>query len=456
MSAQRNNISDILNHPAFVGLSDSESLKISEAGVVHKLGAGESFLQLFSPLSFYLVISGTLCLQYDRDRLCSETLIPAGSWIGECKASDDFITQLSFLRPLRLKLPIHAVTPTVILTIPENKVKSLAFQDQVKFIKNLDRSSQQLLETLILEGMTMGNRARRLTDYIYRQTQQKTGEYAKSEIIQSILQKYPRLPLYATKLATMLNSEHASAHEIVEAAKLDPSLAGLILRVANSPYYNLPQKVTDFQHAVLLLGFNQIFHMLMDAGIQSVMPKTNDFHKLRFDSVMLSFIAFELASACPTLKPVTASTIGLLQCIGQSVILLLKKQHPTSAVLFDGLDHGKLGSLLLQTWNIPETICRTIENQTVPEYAAPDALPTSYRDSVGLLHLARLCYCYLEGAEDTALNTTFLSDYQSGLGLAPLPVPAFVQKYVKPGILKKTSSFPDNVRKFLTSVESRW
>ncbi len=302
----------------------------------------------------------------------------------------------------------------------------------------------------------MENRTKRLTEYIIGHLRQRDAEYERSAIIQSILEKYPRLPMYATKMMTMLQGEQTSANEIVEAAKLDPSLAGLILRIANSPYYNLPQKITDFQHAILLLGFNQISHMLIDAGVQTVMPKTNDFHKLRFDSVMLSFIAFELAIASSALKPVTASTIGLLNCIGQSVILLLKKQHPASAILFDGLDYGKLGSLLLQAWNLPDTICTTIKYQSVPEYAAPEALPQSCRSIVAILYLSRLCYSYLEGSEALDLHTTFLTDYQKHLGFAPLPVPDFARKYVKPGILKKTATFPDNVRKFLAAAASRW
>ncbi|HSW64667.1 MAG TPA: HDOD domain-containing protein [Dissulfurispiraceae bacterium] len=456
MQSSKTTLDDILTHPVFVGVSDAESAKIAETGVVHTLAAGDSFLTLFSTLSFFLILSGSLSLRFDRNKLPAEILMPAGNWIGECQASEDLIARLSFLRPIRTKLDIRAIEPTILFVIPEQKLRNFAFQDQVRLIKNLDRSSHQLLETLILEGIELESRAKRLTGYITGHVRQKDAEYAKSEIIQSIVQKYPRLPLYATKLVTAIQGEHTSANEIVEAAKLDPSLAGLILRVANSSYYNLPQKVTDFQHAVLLLGFNQIYHMLMDAGIQSIMPKTNDFHKVRFDSVLLSFIAFELAMASNALKPVAASTVGLLQCVGQSVLLLLKKQHPTSAILFDGLDHGKLGSLLLQTWNIPDAICKTIEHQSVPEFAAPETLPHEYRTGVAVLFVARLCYQYLEGADDQDLHTIFLADYQKHLGLAPLPVKATLQKYVKPGIIKKIQTFPDNVKKFLAAVESRW
>lgn len=456
MQSPKTNFDALLAHPVFFGISDEESAKIAETGVVHTLAAGDSFLKLFSPFSFFLILSGSLSLRFDRNTLPAELQIPAGNWIGECQAGEDMIAKLSFLRPNRLRLDIRAVAPTILFVLPEQKLKTFSFQGQVQLIKNLDRSSHQLLEILILEGIELESRARRLSGYIAGHVRQKDAEYAKSEIIQSILQKYPRLPLYATKLVTAIQGEHASANEIVEMAKLDPSLAGLILRVANSSYYNLPQKVTDFQHAVLLLGFNQIYHMLMDAGIQSIMPKTNDFHKVRFDSVMLSFIAFEIAMASNALKPVTASTVALLQCVGQSVLLLLKKQHPSSAILFDGLDHGKLGSLLLQTWNIPDAICKTIEHQSVPEFAAPEALPHEYRSGVAVLFIACLCYQCLEGADDQDLHTIFLSDYQKHLGLAPLPVKASLQKYVKPGIMKKIQTLPDNVKKFLAAVESRW
>lgn len=442
--------------PFFWGLSEKDLKKLLDGAHQCMLKPGDPFLQIFAPHCFFLVLSGELAVCMQRQVPESSVPMPPGTWIGECRTSFDWIDRLSFLRPKRMKLGITAACTTTLLTVQELQVKALSLPGQVQLIKNLDALSHQFLERFVLHGVECQVRAERLHAQIASQLRKRNESYARSEIVRSILANFPKLPLFAGKMIAMLQNEHATAGDIVETAKIDPSLAGLILRVANSPYYNLPQKVTDFQHAVLLLGFNQLYHMLMDSGIQSIMPKTAEFHKLRFDSVMLSFISFEIALATSAEKPVTASTIGLLQCIGRSVLLLLKKQHPASALLIDGLDHGKLGAMLLKEWSIPEHICAAIEYQTTTEFSSPRSIPAACRMQTAILYLAQLCYQHLEGTDEQDMPTIFLADYQRLIGVSPQPVTDFVRTYVKPGMLKKSPIYPDNIRHFLGSVESRW
>jgi len=455
MPYSQKQLNDILGHPVFSGISEKGCTALLEGSKLQALEAGESLLKIFTPSSYLLVVSGELNLYACKGVPASAVMIPAGTWIGECRTSDDWIARLSFLKPLRMKLDIVTVRPSLICSIQEQRVKTLPLQDQTHLIRNLDQLAYRFIENLVRSGIDYCAQSRRLQAHYADSVRAKHADYQRSEMIQAILANYPKLPLFAGKLIAMLQSEQTSAADIVDAAKLDPSLAGLILRVANSPYYNLPQKVTDFQHAVLLLGFNQIYHMLMDSGIQSIMPKTDAFQKLRFDSVMLSFLSFELAMTTNAVKPVTASTIGLLQCIGKSVLLLMKKQHPGSAILIDGLDHGKLGASLLKAWNIPDLVCMTIEYQALPELCEPAALPEKCRSHNAVLYLAGLCYEYLAGGEESAMPTIFLSDYERLLGLPAMPVADLLKKHLKPGLLKRAATYPDNIRKFLATVESR-
>lgn len=450
---QRN---QLFKHPAFAGAHENECEKLVAQGTFLSLEAGQSLQNRYVPGSFVLILSGELSVPFEYGVTESMLPVPAGNWIGDCQTCKDWIAWFAFLQSRRELLQITATCSTLLFSVPENALKSAPLQEQMRLIKNLDVLSQTFTENLVIKGVALGVRAQRLQTYIADHIRQKNVDYDKSEIIRSILQNYPRLPLFAGKLITMLQQEHTSAADIVDAAKLDPSLAGLILRVANSSYYNLPQKVTDFQHAVLLLGFSQIYQMLMESSIQSIMPKSAEFQKLRFDSVMLSLISFEIALAATTIKPVTAATIGLLQCIGKSVILLLKKQHPAAAILIDGLDHGKLGAMLLKTWNIPDLVCQTIELQSVPEFAEPSALPEQCRKQSAVLYLAQLCYQYLEGKNEQEIPTMFLAEYQSELGISPLHLAEFLRKHVKHGLQKKASTCPENIRLFLESIERRW
>ena len=99
------------------------------------------------------------------------------------------------------------------------------------------------------------------------------------------------------------------------------------LSVYFSSYYNLRNKVSDIQHGVLLLGFNQIYQIIISDGLGKIMPNTRSFREIQYHSIIVSSISYEISLLCE-LKPVTTSTISLLHDIGKSLVLLLKEKNP--------------------------------------------------------------------------------------------------------------------------------
>ncbi|MCK7510403.1 MAG: HDOD domain-containing protein [Desulfobacterales bacterium] len=110
---------------------------------------------------------------------------------------------------------------------------------------------------------------------------ERTSEYERSELIQGIIRNFPRLPSHVNELAMMLFDEKVAITDVVEHAKHDSALVGLVLKTVNSAYYNLQNKISDFHHAVLLLGFNQIYQILIDNSIKNIMPSSPEFHELQ-------------------------------------------------------------------------------------------------------------------------------------------------------------------------------
>lgn len=280
--------------------------------------------------------------------------------------------------------------------------------------------------------------------------QDRSHKYASSEMIQSFLKKVPRLPVYTGKVAALLFDENVSTRDVAQIAKLDPSLVGAVLKSVNSAYYGFQRKISDFQHALLLLGFNQVYQLVVDIGIRSTMPKTPEFRELQFHSMMVSFISFEISQLYNMKRPVTDSTIGLLHDTGKSFILLLKKRHSTMTLLVDIIDHEKIGSLLLKEWNIPDEICRTLEYQGYPELLPPEQIPAEYRKNVAVLYVAHLCYEYLQGKSEYNLTTPFLSEYMNLLGSSEGTISGLVRKEILPRLNKSLNTFPQDVRHFLT------
>jgi HD-like signal output (HDOD) protein len=256
--------------------------------------------------------------------------------------------------------------------------------------------------------------------------------------------------MYASRLAVMLLDENVSTRKVAELAKEDPSLVGAVLKTVNSAYYAFQSKVSDFQHAVLLLGFNQVYQLVMDMGVRTTMPKTSEFRELQFHSMVVSLIGFEISQLCNVKKAVVISTIGLLHDLGKSVILLLKRRHSKMSLLIDMLDHPKVGSLLLKEWNIPDEVSQSLQYQCYPEWLPPERIPKEWRENVTTLYIAHLCHDYLWGKSENELSTAFLGEYMDVLNLPERSIAELVQNKVLPALNKKLNTFPENVRHFLT------
>ncbi len=82
----------------------------------------------------------------------------------------------------------------------------------------------------------------------------------KLSIIKQTLEKVkelPTLPVVANKVNLLLSDPKSSASELANIIELDQSITAKILRLVNSAYYSLPQRVTNIQQAIGLLGFKK-------------------------------------------------------------------------------------------------------------------------------------------------------------------------------------------------------
>ena len=53
---------------------------------------------------------------------------------------------------------------------------------------------------------------------------------------------------------------------------------------------------------------------------------------------------------------------------------MMKKDHPMTGEFIALLDTAKIGADLLQQWGLPDRICRAVELQRYPHFAAPDLI----------------------------------------------------------------------------------
>jgi putative nucleotidyltransferase with HDIG domain len=209
---------------------------------------------------------------------------------------------------------------------------------------------------------------------------------------QEIINKVKNLPPIsqaALKLVNLLEQASISNDEIVQVIKCDNVLTAKLLRACNSPYFGLDDPVSSVDQAVLMLGHQQILHIVLTLAFGSAMVvplpgyavEANELWRHSLITATASEIvaaeAYELNVEAPV-----AFTVGLLHDIGKLVmghaitpeiqgqIRQLIEQQTCSRTEAErkilGTDHGEIGACLLKSWNLPEEILEAVANHHQP------------------------------------------------------------------------------------------
>lgn len=256
-----------------------------------------------------------------------------------------------------------------------------------------------------------------VTGHMLSEARTHRKKYENSELIRNLIKRIPRLPIHITQLIEMLLSDKVSAKRVTELAKQDPSLVGEVLKEVNSPYYGIRQKVSDLYYAIMLIGFNEVYQILVSKGIRKTMPDLETFREIHQHSVILSYIAFEICQLCDKQESSLLSTIGLLHDIGKSTVLLIEKENPKLSFFIQLLDPFKIGSMLLEGWNIPTVISETIEYQSFPKFAPPSEIPSQFRKYIGIIHLAHAIHDKVRDKSIPVREYPFLGEYKEACNL---------------------------------------
>lgn len=264
--------------------------------------------------------------------------------------------------------------------------------------------------------------------------------------LEPLLAAIPRLPVYATDLVFKLLNERTPADEVVDSIKNDPSLASLVLKRVNSAYYARPAQISDYYHAFLLLGVNNVYQLILESGVESVVPETAEAREIQVDAHLVSTLAREIALLSTDVPPLLGTTLGLLHNVGRSVALLLKDARPEIAALVDALDPPALGGRVLASWGLPERVFQVIADQRHAEFLPPARLESEHAREIAVLHLAHACHDMLRGR---VLRAPYAEEYMRLLGFEGMSLAAFYRDRLAPALARHRDTLPAPVRKLL-------
>ena len=230
------------------------------------------------------------------------------------------------------------------------------------------------------------------------------------EIVNQV-KNLPPISQAALKLVNLLDSSEVSNEEVVQVIKCDNVLTAKLLRACNSPYFGLEEPVSSVDQSVLMLGHQQILHIVLTVafGTAMVVPlpgyavEANELGRHSLITASAAEIVVAETNGINVEAPV-AFTVGLLHDIGklalgqaltpaiQAAVRQLieadKLSRSEAERQIIGTDHGEVGACLLRGWNLPEDILEATANHHNPVFEPRPKLSVVTHLANCLAHLA--------------------------------------------------------------------
>ncbi len=223
----------------------------------------------------------------------------------------------------------------------------------------------------------------------------------RDEIISS-LDHITAIPASITKIQRMLGQKEIDFQELARLIEYDPNLTANVLRLSNSAYFGFKYEVNTVHQALIRIGTNKIYDIVIAAAVSPVMNKPLKGYdlpkgKLWEHSVGVALASEILSEELDISVPDYTFTAALLVDIGKIALgtfieidakpimrLAYEQQIP-----FDiaerrilGIDHAEVGAILLEKWHLPKEIINIERWHHQPDRTEED------RMVVDIVHIA--------------------------------------------------------------------
>jgi diguanylate cyclase (GGDEF)-like protein len=255
------------------------------------------------------------------------------------------------------------------------------------------------------------------------------------EKLQMITQKFDRLPSMpgiALKLVEAIQKPDPDFREIARLISSDAALSAKLLKIINSPFYGILNKITTVDQAIKMLGLNTVKNLSLSLILKTSFLKkgAGGLNLAAFwkNSLVGAVAAKLLAGRIKIKNPEDAFFLGLLKDIGSlTLAYLLPDQY--SVVLAEiekkkinfqdaenqvfGFNHMDVGALLTRSWGLPETFHIPIQHHHGLE-RLPEGCGGDIRVRAAVLHLSSLYIELINGGHMTEVLgyiTHFINAY---------------------------------------------
>jgi putative nucleotidyltransferase with HDIG domain len=203
--------------------------------------------------------------------------------------------------------------------------------------------------------------------------------------LRSIVRKIaelPTLPQVVTVILSLIDSPDSSAEDINKVMEKDPSLVGKILKLVNSAYYGLPNKVNSVRQAIVILGFSTVKSLAISASVFDMFDGAREtaFNREEFwtHSIGCGCVARLLGNREPGVDAETAFVVALLHDIGKMVLDQYSPQEFDATVnlakekglsfweaeqeTLQETNHSEIGAWVAEQWKLSVELTEAIRH----------------------------------------------------------------------------------------------
>jgi len=209
----------------------------------------------------------------------------------------------------------------------------------------------------------------------------KTDVLKKLDLVENL----PTLPVIVQQIQKLIENPNSNMSQIALIITRDQSIAARVVRLVNSAFYGLGNKISSIQQAIMLLGLNTVKNLVI--GVSVVKTFEGAHNASIFDREKFWLHSFACATGARLIarklgrEPEDYFMAGLLHDIGilvldqffhEEFIEIVQQTLRTNKELTDvetsvlGITHCEIGGFMAAKWRIPEYLSLAIRHHHKP------------------------------------------------------------------------------------------
>ena len=206
--------------------------------------------------------------------------------------------------------------------------------------------------------------------------------------VQVYILRMPSLSTTVTKVLEICNNPATSPNDLNRVISLDPVLTGQVIKLINSAYYSLPNRITSLARAIIMLGLNTVKNLVLATSVLASFKSSSTIDHFSIDDYWVHCLcvgttakALAKIRRIPAIEQEEFFVAGLLHDLGKLPMMAcfgeLYAQTVSKCIAEDlplyrgersmiGFDHCQIGRLIGAKWKLGPEMLHAIVHHHQP------------------------------------------------------------------------------------------